>query len=243
MPPSLPTPEILTVYGADWCGDCRTTRLFLDGKGVAYRYVDLATDPLARDLLDAAGYRAIPVVVTPEGRVMIEPSMLELDRVVTTATGQGSIAGRPLEPPARMERVPQYDVELILARQLADGLAVPVLLVDERGDTVFFNEPAELLFGRRFDEVDALTFDDRTAVLAPRHEDGRLLAAVDLPGMRAMRERRPAHAAFHMHGLDGVLRPIEATAIPLESARGHVLGAFVVLWAQDHVDPSPEGAG
>lgn len=136
--------------------------------------------------------------------------------------------------------MPQYAVELILARQLADGLAVPVLLVDERGDTLFFNEPAELLFGRRFDEVDALPFETRTALLAPRHADGRPLAIEELPGMRAMRERRPAHVAFHMHGLDGILRPVEATAIPLESARGHVLGAFVVLWAQEtSADPAP----
>jgi PAS domain-containing protein len=132
-----------------------------------------------------------------------------------------------------MSIVDQYQVELILARQLAGGLAVPVLLVDGRGDTVFFNEPAEVLFGRRFDEVDALPFEERTALLAPRHPDGRPLPVDELPGVRAMRERRPAHVAFHMHGLDGVLRPVEATAIPLESARGHVLGAFVVLWSQD----------
>ena len=127
----------------------------------------------------------------------------------------------------------QYEVELILARQLAGGLAVPVLLVDDRGDTVFFNEPAEVMFGRRFDEVNALSFEERTSLLAPRDTDGRPLPVTDLPGMRAMRDRRPSHAAFHMHGLDGVLRPVEATAIPLESARGHILGAFVVLWPQD----------
>jgi PAS domain-containing protein len=128
--------------------------------------------------------------------------------------------------------MPQYEVELILARQLAGGLAVPMLLVDGRGDTVYFNEPAEVFFGRRFDEVDALSFEERTTLLAPMFDDGRPLPVEDLPGMRAMRERRPAHVAFHMHGLDGVLRPVEATAIPLESAGGHVLGALVVLWSQ-----------
>ena len=147
-----------------------------------------------------------------------------------------------LEAVATMDCVPQYEVEVILARQLAGGLAVPVLLVDERGDTLFFNEPAEVMFGRRFDEVDALSFEERTVLLAPRHADGRLLPAEELPGMRAMRERRPAHDAFHIHGLDGVLRPVEATAIPLESARGHVLGAFVVLWAQGAAPPEVDAA-
>jgi len=133
----------------------------------------------------------------------------------------------------------QYDVELILARQLAGGLAVPVLLVDDRGDTVFFNEPAEVLFGRRFDDVNALSFEERTSLLAPRYADGRPLPVTELPGMQAMRDGRPSHAAFHMHGFDGILRPVEATAIPLESARGHILGAFVVLWPQDS---SPDDA-
>jgi PAS domain-containing protein len=139
--------------------------------------------------------------------------------------------------------VSQYEVELILARQLADGLAVPVLLVDHRGDTLFFNEPAEVLLGRRFDEVDALPLETRTALLAPRFADGRPLPTGDMPGIRAMRERRPAHVAFHVTGLDGVLRAIEATAIPLESARGQVLGALVVLWGQDDGWPGlPEPA-
>ena len=124
----------------------------------------------------------------------------------------------------------QREVELILARQLASGLAVPVLLVDAEGDTLFFNEPAELIFGRRFDEIDELSFERRTAILAPRDADNQPLPREMLPGMIAMRERRPVHAELYMHGLDGTLRRVEATAIPLESAGGHVLGAFVIMW-------------
>jgi hypothetical protein len=77
--------------------------------------------------------------------------------------------------------------------------------------------------------VDALPFDERTAILAPRRENGDPLPVDQLPGIIAMRERRPAHAKFFIHGLDGILRPVEATAIPLESAGGHVLGALIVL--------------
>ncbi|MBA3778114.1 MAG: glutaredoxin family protein [Chloroflexi bacterium] len=74
MPPLLPTPDVLTVYGADWCFDCRLAKRFLDGAEVSYRYVDLEVDELARTLLEDAGYRAIPVVVTPAGTVLTEPS-------------------------------------------------------------------------------------------------------------------------------------------------------------------------
>jgi PAS domain-containing protein len=125
----------------------------------------------------------------------------------------------------------QRPVELILARQLASSLAVPVLLVDASGDTLFFNEPAESIFARRFDEIEALGFEELTKVLAPRRADGRPLPVGELPGMVAMCDRRPAHAALYIHGFDGVLRPVEATAVPLESASGHVLGALVVLWS------------
>ena len=74
------------------------------------------------------------------------------------------------EPPAGDRQVEQRPIELILARQLAAALAVPVLLMDGRGDTLFFNEPAELIIARRFDEIDELSFEQRAATLAPRDE-------------------------------------------------------------------------
>ena len=47
----------------------------------------------------------------------------------------------------------QLPIELILVRQLADGLAVPTFVVDAAGDLVFVNEAAAGLLGLRFDEV------------------------------------------------------------------------------------------
>lgn len=124
----------------------------------------------------------------------------------------------------------QQPIELILARQLASRLAVPVLLVDANGDTLFFNEPAEAILGTPFDEVDSMSFAERTAFLSPRDLGGQPLAPGDLPGMVAMRERRPSHGIFDIAGLDGVRRPVEATGIPLEGAGGHMLGALVIIW-------------
>lgn len=78
MAPTLPTPDVLTVYGADWCWDCRMAQRWLDAAGVEYRYIDLEADESARMLLDSAGYRAIPVVVTAGGEILVEPSWPEL---------------------------------------------------------------------------------------------------------------------------------------------------------------------
>ena len=47
----------------------------------------------------------------------------------------------------------QKAVELILMRQLASCLAVPVFLVDPEGTLLYYNEPAERLLGRRYDET------------------------------------------------------------------------------------------
>ena len=75
---SLPIPDILTVYGGDWCWDCRIARRYLDSHGVDYRYIDLGKDRAAQALLDEAGYRAVPVIVTSSGSVLVEPSEREL---------------------------------------------------------------------------------------------------------------------------------------------------------------------
>lgn len=132
----------------------------------------------------------------------------------------------------------QQEVELILARHLVSRLAVPVLLVNARGDTLFFNGPAALILGQSFDDFEAMPFEERARMLASRDASGRPLPADQLPGMIAMRERRPAHAAFQIHSVDGALHAIEATAIPLESAGGLVLGAMVVLWSRSPERPT-----
>ncbi len=84
MTSNLPIPDLLTVYGADWCSDCRRTKRYLEALGVQHRYVDLEADPAAQAMLDDAGYRAIPVVITPAGTILIEPTDLELGRTLET---------------------------------------------------------------------------------------------------------------------------------------------------------------
>ena len=81
----LPIPDVVTVYGADWCADCRRAKRYLDAVGIPYEWIDVDADPSAQALVDAAGYRAIPVVVTPTGQVLIEPSNDELANVVGSA--------------------------------------------------------------------------------------------------------------------------------------------------------------
>jgi mycoredoxin len=73
------TDSPVTVYGADWCGDCRRTKAQLDSLGIAYDWVDLAADPEAAERAKSiSGRTNIPVVVYPDGSHQVEPSNLEV---------------------------------------------------------------------------------------------------------------------------------------------------------------------
>jgi len=124
----------------------------------------------------------------------------------------------------------QYPIELILTRQLAGQLAMPVFIVDAGGTLVFYNEAAERVLGRRFEETGAMTAAEWAEAFIPRDETGRSLAPGALPLMIALREQRPAHADFYIRGLDAVERSIEATAFPLIGLAGRLVGAVVLFW-------------
>ena len=75
----FPPPPILTVYGADWCGDCRRAKALLAARAIEHAYVDLAVTPEAQRRLRDAGILAIPVVNFPDGRVLIDPPFAEFE--------------------------------------------------------------------------------------------------------------------------------------------------------------------
>jgi PAS domain-containing protein len=127
----------------------------------------------------------------------------------------------------------QQPIELILFRQLATNLAVPVFLVDERGDLVFLNEAAGGLLGIRLDDVDQLPFERWATMFRPRRPEGEPMPAEELPLSRAVLERRPAHGTLMLTGGDGVDRMIEATAFPLEGAGGRLIGAVAMFWERE----------
>jgi mycoredoxin len=81
-PTALPVATTVTVYGADWCGDCRRTKRWLEASGIEWEYIDRDADPAVRAMLAEAGYLAIPVVVLPGGNVLVEPSDAALARAV-----------------------------------------------------------------------------------------------------------------------------------------------------------------
>lgn len=121
-------------------------------------------------------------------------------------------------------------IERILVRHLGSRLAVPLFLVDTDGTLVFYNEAAEQLLGRRFDDAGEMSFDAWTSAFAVRDDSGKPLEIDELPLVRALRQRRPAHARFDITGMDGAVRTLEVAAFPLQGQGGSRLGAVALFW-------------
>lgn len=122
------------------------------------------------------------------------------------------------------------DIEIILMRQLASYLAMPIFIVDTQGNLLFFNEPAEQILGRRFEETGWMDSDTWSTVFKPRDADGNILSGNDLPLMRALTTLRPAHRRIWIAGLDGARRTIELTAFPLIGLGDRFVGAVSIFW-------------
>lgn len=77
---TAPATDTITMFGADWCRDCRRTKAQLDELGVAYTYVDLVAEPAAADVAkEISGRTNIPVVVYPDATHHVEPSNADVE--------------------------------------------------------------------------------------------------------------------------------------------------------------------
>jgi len=127
--------------------------------------------------------------------------------------------------------VTQREVELILVRQLASYLTIPIFVVDTKGTLIYFNEPAEVLISRRFEETEELALDEWTAMLHPTGLDGDPLPHHERPIVQALEQQRPSHARLLVtQQATGERLPIEVTAFPIVGQAGRDLGAVALFW-------------
>ena len=129
--------------------------------------------------------------------------------------------------------MPQQEVEVILTRQLASYLVMPVFIVGPFGDLLYYNEPAEAIFGHRFDETGEMPLGEWSTVFEPTDASGAVLPPEQLPLVMALRNRTPAHRDFWLRGLDGTRRHVAATAFPLVGQAGRFLGAVALFWEKE----------
>ena len=123
-----------------------------------------------------------------------------------------------------------HPLEIILIRQLAGYLSVPVFLVDPNGNLLFYNEPAEALLGRRFEETGAMPATEWSTVFTPLDDESKPIPPEALPLMITLKSQRLVYKRMHIRGLDGLARHIEVASIPIAGLRGDFLGAAALFW-------------
>ena len=127
--------------------------------------------------------------------------------------------------------VTQQAIEVILMRQLATYLDMPVLIVDVKGNLVFYNEPAQVLLGKPYEENDEMPAEEWGSHFLPMHSDGTPIPPEELPLAIALKEHHPAHLSpLLIRGEDGTERNIAVTAFPLIGQQEQELGAVAVFW-------------
>jgi glutaredoxin-like protein len=70
----------IKVYGADWCGDCRRAKSFMEEHAIRFEWIDVQDDPEARMVVESLnnGKRIIPTIIFLDGSILVEPSNAQL---------------------------------------------------------------------------------------------------------------------------------------------------------------------
>ena len=125
----------------------------------------------------------------------------------------------------------QHSVEMILVRQLASYLFVPVLVFDTTGTIVFYNEPAERILGARFEETGRIDREEADRLLELSDDPSAGPENSERPLDVALQQRRPAHGRrLVLRRADHVRLQVELTAFPIIDHEERLLGAVVMFW-------------
>jgi len=121
-------------------------------------------------------------------------------------------------------------IQIILARQLASCVAMPILLVDAEGTLIFYNEPAEAILNQRFEETGEIPSDEWNRLVAASDESRHPIPPENWPMRVARLQRRPVSRAIWLRIRDGAWRHLQVTAFPLVGEGDHLLGVMNIFW-------------
>ena len=122
------------------------------------------------------------------------------------------------------------EIEVILSRQLADSLSIPVFITDPEGALIFYNEPAGTLLGRHFEDTGTMQPGEWTRVFSPQDLDGKALSPHQLPLVQTLETRTPAHGSFWIDSITGERHLLSVTSIPIIGRNDRYLGAMAIFW-------------
>lgn len=128
--------------------------------------------------------------------------------------------------------MPAYAIEIILNRQLADCLSMPVFITDTAGNLIFYNEPAEMVLGTRFEETGEMKVETWSTIFKQQDDEGNLLPPDSLPLVRTLKNQTPNHKTFWIVSMLGKTEKISVTAYPIIGRAGNFLGAVAIFWQE-----------
>ena len=141
--------------------------------------------------------------------------------------------------------MPRNPIEIIVLKQFAGCLAIPIFVIGPSGDLLYFNESAEPILGLRFDEAGELDLEEWSRLIPTFDEFGVPFKPEERPLVLALNERRPIHRRLILQRFDGRSVRVEGTSIPLVATGDRMLGALAVFWEDDRPEipePSPTPA-
>ena len=121
-------------------------------------------------------------------------------------------------------------IQIILARQLASCVAMPILLVDAEGTLIFYNEPAEAILNQRFEETGEIPADEWNRLVTVTDDDRNPVLPEDRPMRAALIQRRPISRAIWTRSGGSDWRHLQITALPLVGDGGQLLGVMSIFW-------------
>ena len=124
----------------------------------------------------------------------------------------------------------QKPIELILLRQLASRLPLPVAIVDADGLLVYFNPAAGRLLGLDMAALGEFPIGGFRELLDPRQSDGSPLDVEDMTIVVALHDRRPQQGRMILHDQDGNPHQVVTNAVPLDGQGGISLGSMSIFW-------------
>ena len=110
-----------------------------------------------------------------------------------------------------------YPIEIILNRQLADCLAIPVFITDTIGNLLFYNESAEDILGKRYEDTGEMPVEEWGTIFKSKDETGRLLDPEELPLVKTLLNQLPYFKTFWIENLQGRTEKISVTSYPIIS--------------------------
>ncbi|MBK7660926.1 MAG: PAS domain-containing protein [Betaproteobacteria bacterium] len=132
--------------------------------------------------------------------------------------------------PANKHAMKVKPVQVILARQLAGSMAMPILLVDPEGTLIFFNECAERILDQRFEETGEMRAEEWSVLFAIADEARQPIAVDERPTMLAISERKPISRTVWMQCREREWLHVIITAIPLIGEQRDFLGVLMIFW-------------